>query len=126
MASLADYQADLARLTELSDEELNALSDNLIAAFDEADQGEADDAALEELAAALDTVRTELESRSSAGEPTAEQPPDIAAAAETVGTDTGAAPEQPAVTPDPPAEPPAEPPAAEPPAAEPPTPPAET
>lgn len=76
MASLADYQADLARLTELSDEELNALQDNLIAAFDEADQGDGDDAALQELADALDTVRTELQGRGGEEEaPAAEESP---------------------------------------------------
>jgi hypothetical protein len=73
---LAQFQADLDRLADLSDDDLRTLEQNITDAFDSADSG-GDDAAAGQLADALDTVRSEISKRSAA--PPAEP---VAAAAE--------------------------------------------
>ena len=106
MDPLADFQADLDRLADLSDEELQSLEQRITEAFDAADQA-GDDAALGQLADALDSVRNEIGQRSSAPAadpvaPAGDAP--VMASAETAETP---APEQPA-QPEQPAEQPAE------------------
>ncbi|HEX8321637.1 major capsid protein [Longimicrobium sp.] len=81
MDPLADFQGDLDRLADLTDEELSALESRLVEAFDAADSG-GDDAAAGQLADALDSVRNEIGQRSDA--PPAEP---VAAAADTATTD---------------------------------------
>jgi hypothetical protein len=76
MDPLADFQGDLDRLADLTDDELRDLEARLVEAFDAADSG-GDDAAAGQLADALDTVRGEISTRSEA--PPAEP---VAAAAE--------------------------------------------
>jgi len=72
------FDADLARLADLSDEELAALEEGLTAEFEKADAA-GDEAVMTELADALDLVLTEKQRRESGAE-TAEEP--VAAAAE--------------------------------------------
>jgi hypothetical protein len=98
MDPLADFQGDLDRLADLSDDELRDLESRLVDAFDAADSG-GDDTGAGQLADALDTVRAEISKRSEA--PVAEP---VAAAAEQPATDdtTPANPDQtPAPTPGP-------------------------
>jgi hypothetical protein len=62
---LAQFQADLDRVADLSDDELRQLESSITDAFDAADSG-GDDTAAGQLADALDTVRSEISKRSSA------------------------------------------------------------
>jgi hypothetical protein len=107
MDPLADFQGDLDRLADLSDDELRTLESGLVDAFDAADSG-GDDTGAGQLADALDTVRAEISKRSSA--PAAAP---VAASAETpdgpVNPTEPPAPESPAPeqTPDQPAAEPA-------------------
>jgi len=82
MDPLADFQGDLDRLADLTEDEITALETRLVEAFDAADQG-GDAAAAGQLADALDAVRSEIAQRSEA--PPAEP---VAAAAETATTPT--------------------------------------
>lgn len=102
MDPLADFQADLDRLADLSDEELQSLEQRITEAFDAADQA-GDDTTLGQLADALDAVRNEIGQRSTAPTadpvaPTGEAP--VMASAETAETpepaEQPAQPEQPA------------------------------
>jgi hypothetical protein len=77
MDPLADFQGDLDRLADLTDDELRALETSIVDAFDAADSG-GDAAAAGQLADALDAVRSEIAQRSEA--PPAEP---VAASAET-------------------------------------------
>lgn len=88
--ALEAFSADLSRLAELSDEELSTLEASIMEAFDTADEAN-DEAALTELADALDQVRTEMEQRQPAAEAEpaeAAQPDPAVASAEVEGTDT--------------------------------------
>lgn len=67
-SATAQWDAQLAQLTELSDDDLATLENDLVTAFDAAD-GANDDAAVTELADALDQVRGEISKRSTAPEP---------------------------------------------------------
>jgi hypothetical protein len=62
---LAQFQSDLDRLADLSDDDLRTLEQNITDAFDQADQG-GDDTAAGQLADALDSVRNEIAQRSEA------------------------------------------------------------
>jgi len=75
--ALAAFSADLARLADLSDDELATLESGIMTAFDTADTSN-DEAALADLADALDQVRTEIDRRKPAGD--AESPIEDAAA----------------------------------------------
>jgi hypothetical protein len=73
-SATAQWDADLAQLAELDDDALAKLESELVAAFDAADQdtsgtGGGDDAAVTELADALDSVRAEIGKRSEAPAP---------------------------------------------------------
>lgn len=70
--ALEAFSADLSRLAELSDEEISALESSIMEAFDTADEAN-DEAALTELADALDQVRTEMEKRQPASEAPADE-----------------------------------------------------
>lgn len=61
---LAQFQGDLDRLADLTDDEISTLEQNITDAFDAADSS-GDDTAAGQLADALDTVRTEISQRSS-------------------------------------------------------------
>jgi hypothetical protein len=80
MDPLADFQGDLDRLADLSDDELRALESRLVDAFDAADQG-GDDVSAGQLADALDTVRNEISQRSEAPSAAPVAAPDAAVAA---------------------------------------------
>lgn len=58
-----EFDSDLARLAELSDDEIAALESSVVAAFDAADQA-GDEVSMAALADALDAIRTEVERRS--------------------------------------------------------------
>lgn len=63
MANALDaFSADLARLADLTDDELSALESNIMTAFDTADEAN-DEETMTALADALDTVRSELDKR---------------------------------------------------------------
>lgn len=63
MANALDaFSADLARLADLTDDELSALESNIMSAFDTADEAD-DEETMTALADALDTVRSELDKR---------------------------------------------------------------
>jgi hypothetical protein len=62
---LAQFQGDLDRLADLSDDELRALEQSITDAFDAADSG-GDDSSAAALADALDQVRNEIAQRSEA------------------------------------------------------------
>lgn len=80
MANALDaFSADLARVADLTDDELKALETNIMAAFDAADEADAEDD-MQALADALDQVRAELDKRQPVEEDAA---PPVAAAAET-------------------------------------------
>jgi len=110
MDPLADFQGDLDRLADLSDDELRDLETRLVDAFDAADQG-GDDTAAGQLADALDTVRNEISQRSEAppAEPVAAsvQAPDgpteptelPSPESPNAGSPDGPAPETPVATP---------------------------
>lgn len=87
-----EFDADLDRLADLSDDELNALEGRITDAFQAADDG-GDDAAMGDLADALDRVRTERDRRSNesgpAGADAAAAPP-VAANADPPPTTAGA------------------------------------
>ena len=61
------YEEQIARVGELSDEELSALESEIVAAFDSADQADDLDS-MSAAADALDVVRAEIERRTSNGE----------------------------------------------------------
>ena len=82
-SATAQWDAQLAQLAELSDEDLSALETALTAAFDAADQAN-DEASLGQLADALDQVRGEIGKRSEAPQPTP-----VAAAGAPEGGDNG-------------------------------------
>lgn len=79
MAAIDAFSADLARLADLTDEELTALENQVLSAFEAADTaGEEDD--MEDLADALDQIRSEADKR---GEPEPSEPAEpVAASAE--------------------------------------------
>jgi len=65
MDPLANFQQQLADLADLSDDDIQALEQQLVDAFDQADQG-GDDASSSAIADALDQVREEIAKRSNA------------------------------------------------------------
>jgi hypothetical protein len=67
-SATAEWEAQLAQLTELSDDDLTTLESDLVTAFDAADSSN-DEAAVTELADALDQVRGEISKRSTAPQP---------------------------------------------------------
>jgi len=91
------FQERLARLAELSPDELAALESEMVAAFDEADAA-ADLEAMQSLADSLDSIRAELSGRTPAEAPVAEEAPveeAAVAAAENEAPEVGeAAPEE--------------------------------
>lgn len=69
-----EFTERLARLAELSDEELASLEEELVVAFDAADEA-ADLDAMQSLADAIDSIRAEKESRNPVEEVAAEEAP---------------------------------------------------
>lgn len=88
---MEQFQERLARLAELSDEELQALEDELVAAFDAADQS-ADLENMQAYADALDQVRSEKAGRSTPDETAADTAPPEAAPAPPVAASVDTAP----------------------------------
>lgn len=76
------FDADLARLADLTDEELATLEEGLTAEFEKADAA-GDEAVMSELADALDLVLTEKQRRAEGGGGAAPEGEPVAAAAET-------------------------------------------
>lgn len=80
---MEDFAERLGRLSELSDEELSSLEDEIVTAFDAADEAQ-DLPTMEGLADAIDQVRAEIETRGDTEEPEAEaesMPEEMAASA---------------------------------------------
>ena len=117
---MEQFQERLARLAELTPEELTALESEMVAAFDEADAA-ADLEAMQSLADSLDSIRAELSGRTTEAPAAEEAPAEDAAVAAAEGgeVDEAEAPSEEApapaeeVAPAPEAKAPAEQPAAE-------------
>ena len=95
MDPLAQFQQQLSDLADLSDDDLQALEQQLVDAFDQADQA-GDDQSSGSIADALDQVRGEIANRSNAPSPDPVSDPSAGAPAPPVAASAEVTPETPA------------------------------